>query len=292
MLWRMTRHRPHEMRFGADLRAACGAFTVVGGVAKGAFVRKRSLCGRQAVQVATARNAILHDERVARSEDRAHYFLIRQLGGSARMDQGRSSVLSPGDFFLATSREGSEFSYPSASLQLSIHLPHDELSRLMGKTLAAGRHIAFDSVIGRALDRACRGGGADRGLEDLLALAVRDGAAPDLDLVDAAIGLTARRARDVALTPRDLADLLGVSLRRLQRALAAQQLTAGRLIQQARLSHVRRLLAERPDLTILACATEAGFADISGFNRVFRRECNMTPGQFRQAACRDSPRRR
>lgn len=277
--------------FRDQLRDACGDFAVIGSVSPDASVKKLRLRERQAVQVSTRRNAILHKAHKARADHEENYFLICQLSGSAQMIQGRSATLQAGDFFLATSRHESEFVYPDGSVQLSLHLPHFELSEVIGRALRNGRHFVGDSVIGRALARACGAPGRALEIEDLLAVGIHSGAAPDLSLADAAIRLSARRAGDPTLAPGVLADDLGVTLRSLQRALGAQGLTAGSVILDHRLRRAAHLLAERPDLTILACATEAGFADVSGFNRVFRRERGMTPGQFRKNACRDSPRR-
>ena len=87
---------------------------------------------------------------------------------------------------------------------------------------------------------------------------------------------------DPNLTPAALAGALDVSLRRLQRALAAKGISATAAIQDQRMASVRTLLRSRPDMTVAACAQAAGFPDISRFTRDFRALNGCAPGQYRQ----------
>ena len=147
----------------------------------------------------------------------------------------------------------------------------------------AGLHLRAGSVVARALNRAL--GRLDRGPDEiieLLAIAARDATDGDLGLTDLALHLIARRAGDPGLTPAALAGALDVSLRRLQRALAAKGISATAAIQDQRMQHVRALLRSRSDMTVAACAQAAGFPDISRFTRDFREAHGCPPGQYRQ----------
>ena len=115
-----------------------------------------------------------------------------------------------------------------------------------------------------------------------LAIAARDARDDSLGLTDLALRLIERRAGDPGLTPAALAGALDVSLRRLQRALAAKGISASGAIQDQRMQHVRALLRTRSDMTVAACAQAAGFPDISRFTRDFREIHGCPPGQYRQ----------
>ena len=135
----------------------------------------------------------------------------------------------------------------------------------------------------RALNRAFgRLGNGPEEIVELLAIAGRDAKDRDLDLTDLALHLIARRAGDPGLTPAALAATLDVSLRSLQRALAAKGISATAAIQDQRMQHVRALLRSRSDMTVAACAQAAGFPDISRFTRDFREAHGCPPGQYRQ----------
>ena len=87
--------------------------------------------------------------------------------------------------------------------------------------------------------------------------------------------------RNHDLSIQDMADDLGISTRQLQRGFAAINSTPTRYLLTKRLEHVRRALADRQagrrtDL-ISTIAYEAGFSDLSYFQRCFRKTFGASP---------------
>ncbi|MFD1795163.1 helix-turn-helix domain-containing protein [Paracoccus aurantiacus] len=271
-------------RFQGDLQAVCGAFHVHPAAHHTGSVTTGRLGGLDLVRVATNARAIERGARDAARDHMPHYFLIRQLAGSARMEQrGQHVELAAGDFFLASSTRPALFRYGESSLQASLHLPRPPLAEAFGRMAGAGLHLPGQSVMGRAVARAlARLSSQPDELADLLAIAVKNTDAPELALIAAAQDLIARRASDPSLTPATLSAMLGVSLRQLQRAFSAEAATASGAIAARRMATVCALLRARPDLTVTACAGQAGFPDISRFTRDFRAAHGCTPGQYRR----------
>lgn len=271
-------------RFQADLAAVCGAFRVYPAKRPSGSVKAGRAGGFDLVRVATNASAIERDARDVRRDHNPHYFLIRQLSGSARMQQRDQQVeLAPGDFFLASSTRPSLFRYGASSVQASLHLPRAQIAETLGPNAAAGLHMPYASAVGRALTRSVErlAQGPER-IAELLAIAASEQEHYDLDLFDFALRLIERRAADPGFGPAALAEDLGVSLRKLQRTLAAEQTSASEAIQEHRMQIVCNLLSKRPDMTVTACAEAAGFPDISRFTRDFRQRHGCTPSQFRQ----------
>jgi AraC-like DNA-binding protein len=53
-------------------------------------------------------------------------------------------------------------------------------------------------------------------------------------------------------------------------------------LNEFRVSHARRLLAERDEMTISEIAYECGFHNISNFNKIFKEKTNGTPRQYKK----------
>lgn len=272
-------------RFQGDLLAACGAFRVHPASQPHGSVTAEHFGGFDLVRVATNARAIERDDRDARRDHAPHYFLIRQLAGTARMAQrDRQAVLAPGDFFLASSIRPALFRYGTASVQVSLHLPRSTLACALGPVAAGGLHLPGTSLMGRAVTRALgRLGTAPDEIAELLVIAAQGGDAGGLALTDLALRLIDSRASDPAFCPAALAAAMDVSIRKLQRALEAEGLSASGAIQDRRMRTVRALLRDQPAMTVTACAEVAGFPDISRFTRNFRDLHGCTPGQFRQS---------
>lgn len=271
-------------RFQADLLATCGIFRVSPSARPHGAVSSKRVSGFDLASVTTNARAIERDARDVRRDHDPYYFLIQQLGGHAHMwHRDRQADVGPGDFFLVSSTRPALFLYEGLSIQASLHLPRATMAEAFGPHPGAGLHLRAGSVVARALNRAL--GRLDSGPDEiieLLAIAARDATDGDLGLTDLALHLIARRAGDPGLTPAALAGALDVSLRRLQRALAAKGISATAAIQDQRMASVRTLLRARPDMTVAACAQAAGFPDISRFTRDFRALNGCAPGQYRQ----------
>ena len=270
-------------RFQADLLAVCGVFRVFPSAQPHGAVNSRRVSGFDLASVTTNARAIERDARDVRRDHDPYYFLIQQLGGSAQMwHRDRQAQVGPGDFFLVSSTRPALFTYAGLSIQASLHLPRATMAEAFGRHPAAGLHLPAGSVMARALNRALGrlGDGPDE-IVELLAIAARNAEGHDLRLTELALRLIACRAADPSFSPAALAGALDVSLRRLQRALSAEGISASTAIQDQRMGSVRALLRTRPQMTVAACAQAAGFPDISRFTRDFRAQHGCTPGQFR-----------
>jgi AraC-like DNA-binding protein len=81
----------------------------------------------------------------------------------------------------------------------------------------------------------------------------------------------------------DAADLMGLSVRSLQRALAAEELPYRYLVDNLRFS--KALAALRSDDTeITALALSLGYSDETAFSRAFRRRTGVSPSAYRRSA--------
>lgn len=100
------------------------------------------------------------------------------------------------------------------------------------------------------------------------------------------LDLLAQQCTDPALTAKNVADALDISVRTLHRALAATQETFGPLLIEARLRIACRMLESRifMRMTVSEIARRTGFATPSHFARVFHAFYAMTPSCFRQVA--------
>jgi AraC-like DNA-binding protein len=152
-------------------------------------------------------------------------------------------------------------------------------------------------------DAACLDTGADtralsaafvNHVHDLLALALR----PSRDTWERSTGgLRAARLHAIKsdifarlaqsdLSVNSVAALQGVSPRYVQRLFEEEGTSFTAFVQNARLAQAHRVLSDpfSARLTIAAIAYEAGFPDLSNFNRFFRRRYGVTPSDVRAAA--------
>lgn len=102
---------------------------------------------------------------------------------------------------------------------------------------------------------------------------------------DAMSTILAQRA-DPNLTPRGIADQLKVSLRQLQRAFRAREMTPERAIRRSRVEHALDLLTDRTydGLSIAAIGQYSGFSGGSSLARAMAQEGRPSPSAVRRAA--------
>jgi AraC-like DNA-binding protein len=98
-----------------------------------------------------------------------------------------------------------------------------------------------------------------------------------------------QRLADPALTPFAIAEAHSISLRQLNRILQSDGESPSDWIRRQRLDRCRRdlvdpILASRP---VAAIGARWSFADPATFNRAFRRQFGMPPGEYRQRFARD-----
>ncbi|HEY9639751.1 MAG TPA: AraC family transcriptional regulator ligand-binding domain-containing protein [Coleofasciculaceae cyanobacterium] len=77
-----------------------------------------------------------------------------------------------------------------------------------------------------------------------------------------------------------VAEIIGVSVRTLQRHLNETNLTYSRLIDQVRFDRSVRLLSD-PNIKLADVAVELGYSNAANFTRAFRRWSNISPSSFR-----------
>lgn len=103
--------------------------------------------------------------------------------------------------------------------------------------------------------------------------------------------------RDVAinfhnqgLSVRDIAIRHGVSVRYVQVLFEREGMTFTEYLQNTRLEFAcRRLIDAHGSVRILDIAVEAGFTDLSTFNRLFRKRYGETPSSLRARTGRQIP---
>ncbi|MEM8659405.1 MAG: helix-turn-helix domain-containing protein [Pseudomonadota bacterium] len=87
--------------------------------------------------------------------------------------------------------------------------------------------------------------------------------------------------RNVDISPASAADRLGCSVRNIHKICRNEGTTFGKLLLDARLSAVARILASGQRTKISELAFDCGFNDISHFNKVFRARFGESPTAFR-----------
>lgn len=134
-------------------------------------------------------------------------------------------------------------------------------------------------------------------LQDLAALAI--GSTSEGAEIARRRGLRAARLRAIQadivrnlgsgdIRPTALAARHGVTVRYVHKLFEGEGVTLSRFVLGMRLAHVHRVLSDprSVDSAIGAIAYDAGFSDLSTFNREFRRRYGATPSDIRAAATR------
>ncbi|MBB6731960.1 AraC family transcriptional regulator [Cohnella zeiphila] len=89
------------------------------------------------------------------------------------------------------------------------------------------------------------------------------------------------------VTIESMAESLGYNRAYLSRLFKRQTgMTPIAFLTQARIDHGRRLLRERPELTVEQIASSVGFQDALYFSKLFRRRYGETPTDYRQSVLR------
>ena len=300
-------------QFAADLHRVCGQFEVRPAEARQKMrgtVQVERRAGLEAAHVAADLQQLVRSNREIRQDAGENYFLILQEEGKALMSQNETScLLSPGDMVLIDSACASEFTFfGDFNRQLSLHLPRGEMHARFGYELIRGgisvpRHdptnLALCAVLGKVFGKAPVNAASTIYLREAVfgligaLLHERSGqegfSGIDSDLCGAR-ALASGQAyidshyRNPDLSIQEMADDLGMSLRQLQRGFSAIGSTPTKYLLVKRLEHARRGIDDRRagrrgDL-ISSIAYEAGFSDLSYFQRCFRRAFGTSPKAF------------
>lgn len=249
-------------------------------------------------------------QRTPESASVGHNVILHILETGRRIvsQLGREGTVDPGGGLLVSNAYPSTQVIPNPSRFVLIGVPH-QLMKALAPALedAFVRPLPPDTGVLRLLLRyldVLEDGDALRTVElqqavathvhDLCALAI--GATRDAADVANGRGLRAARLRaikaDIAqnltsgeLSPAALALHQGVTPRYIHKLFESEGTTLSQFVVGQRLARVHRMLADPrwAHRTIGAIAYDAGFADLSNFNRHFRRHFGVTPSDVRAA---------
>jgi AraC family transcriptional activator of tynA and feaB len=288
--------------FRNDLQQVCGAFNVEPTAVRRdelqAHLSVESIGGLELARVGLNADRVHRGHRDIRRDPGEHFFLILQQQGRALLSQGDvSHWVDPGGMFVVDATRSSTFIYEGLySQQLSVHLPREEMRQRFGKRIYGGLNIsstdplaiamtallaklltqpesaaklhtieAFYSVFGALLTERALGAG--------------NTPSADRQLVSRAITMIAERYRSPDFKTQNLADSMGVSLRRLQRAFQVIGETPHERLQRFRITAANEAIQNHTTRTITEVAFGAGFSDLSTFYRAYRKQFGHTPGQ-------------
>lgn len=174
---------------------------------------------------------------------------------------------------------------PAEVFTAAIEQPHRYIGRAFDASTGCAALILAQLV---ALDRLSsqlappQQDAALRSTLELLGAAVGDGTDGAASLVDEIVRHARTRLADPELDPDAIADALGMSRRRLDRAFATTGSSVTRWIWRERAERCRRDMLLEPRANLLELAVRWGFNEASHFTRVFRREFGCTPHAYRR----------
>lgn len=294
--------------FQSDLHQICGSFDLEPPHDRRNHVNGdlsvAHLGGLDIAQVALDADIVTRSAMNIRRDPGNHYFLILQHGGSAKLVQNDVATLAqPSDMFIVDSTRESQFIYNGAlSQQVSVHLPREEMTQRFGSRIHGGLAIdgqdplatAMTALLAKlmsATDPAVQTKIVDAFYSVFGALLVerslgnKGSLDPDRQIVQSALSLIAERYSAHEFSSQALADLLGVSLRRLQRAFQVTGETPHNRIQRFRVEAAHRALqakmAKQLRTSVSSVAFSVGFAELSTFYRLYRKRYGYAPGEVR-----------
>lgn len=293
------------------LRTFCGNFDVTPGadiaVRHGMFGTD-VLGGMEMSHIATNYDGIRRDQKCIRQDDVDCLYLVRQIAGRMVVDHDDAEFeLNPGDCVLLDSTRPMEGFYGVAGVEFAtLHIPRDAMlrdetdyndiefgvSRPVSDPRGGSLNAALSHVRREGLEEH-----ESRGfIVELARLAFRADPrqhslhrfAKATDRATALKELIARHSANHEFSLADLAHLSGMSERQVQRELHARSTSFSRELMRVRMDRVARKLSasgargQKPQIAQIAY--DAGFNDLSNFNRSFRRIHNCTPLEYAKIA--------
>jgi AraC-like DNA-binding protein len=225
-----------------------------------------------------------------------HY---QRYGYSRQSQRGLTCELGPGDLALCASDEPYRLELsathevfvvevPRARLESRLPDLDDRISRPLSGLTPSGRMLnAFLLSLWTEGRRATADPVWEAGVTDafveLLALSLRNAApqAADDPATARLLALIEDRLGDPDLGPIGLAAEMRISVRSLQKLLAARRTTPSAFIMGRRLDHAAEQLRCEPQRSITEIAFSLGFNDSAYFSRCFRRRFNLAPTAYR-----------
>lgn len=242
--------------------------------------------------------------RQIRQADNAFFQIAFLARGRGTLAQGRrTAALRPGDGVIYENTRPFTWDFPERWEASVLSLPSDSvrLAQPERNELSARRldgSAGLSGVVARFLLDLSRHSTeipaqqSERALAQLsdLVITLLSGTGPEHS--DAARRATvlrvkdyiARRLRDPALGPEEIASAAGISTRYLHKLFETEHLTVSLYIRALRLECARdELLDPRHAMrSISAIAHNCGFGDVSGFNRCFKAAFGRSPGELRR----------
>lgn len=277
------------------------------GEAIGGRVRAYEVDGLAVGDIAATAQSMSRTQRLV-DDANAHYILLgMQVQGVGGITQGDRQIrLDPGDCVVLESRRGFELDFTEsfnlwvfAFPQHLVRLGEQDQRRLAAQRVngrnglaAVSRRALLD--LARNADELSRSqsAGALALANDLLVALLSEPLAESRQLAGSLQRTLPLRIKDhiernladPGLDPARVADAFGISTRYLHKLFRPERETVAHYIRDLRLERVRlRLLdscfADRP---ISALAFDAGFGDLSGFNRAFKATYGVSPRELRQ----------
>jgi AraC-like DNA-binding protein len=223
-------------------------------------------------------------------------------GSSIHRQSGTETALGAGDFVIASPHEAYAIDLAAHEL-LVVEFPRAPLAerfpgiddalrqRMSGAT--PGARVFHDFLL--SLWRQSQQGLADPDWQDgvsqvfydLVALAMRGAAKPDMPMPDSALrrrvlGMVEAQLADPGLRTLSLASACNASVRTIQNLFAGMGTTPSAYILERRLARAAERLSAAPEASITEIAFELGFNDSAYFARAFRQRFGVPPREWRR----------
>ncbi|MEY9933775.1 AraC family transcriptional activator of tynA and feaB [Catenulispora sp. GP43] len=280
-------------------------------------VAQRQLAELSIARITSQRQRVRRTDRdIDRSAYQGYYVNLQVRGSSLMTQDGRSTVLRPGDIAIVDTTRPFAFGFQDDFQQLSLFAPKPLLT--LGSAADAATASAAATAAVTTATRVGTAAGPGAAVRHALLSLTHDGLSEDTAarLAAHACGILAialdQRAEphprstplrqdrlhaaaladiDEHLTDADLsasavATRLGVSVRLLYAVFAGRRHSFAGEVRRRRLDHAWRDLQDpvHAHLCVIDVAVAAGFADVTSFHRAFRREYGRTPAQVRKSA--------
>ena len=273
-------------------------------------VAQRELAELSIARITSQRQRVQRTTRdIDRSAYQGYYVNLQVRGSSLMVQDGRSTVLRPGDIAIVDTTRPFTFDFQDDFQQLSLYAPKSLLANGSGTPIptatrvgtatgagAAVRHAFLSLTRGdqstqtasRLAGHACgiQANAHDQPADQHPSEAPRSGALRQERLHTAALADIDEHLTDSDLSPATVAARLGISVRLLYSVFAGRHHSFASEVRRRRLDYAWRDLQDpaRAHLCVIDVAVEAGFTDVSSFHRAFRREYGRTPAEVRRGA--------
>jgi AraC family transcriptional activator of tynA and feaB len=228
-----------------------------------------------------------------------YYANLQVRGTSAMRQEGRTTVLRPGDLAVVDTGEPFAFDFGDDFRQLSFFVPAALLRAQVSGPVRTATRIGTGSGVGAAVRHVLSAlPKADPAVTARLALHAAELLAVALERPVVAAPVRAPRTHALAvadieehltdddLSPAATARRLGVSVRAVHGLFAGRALSYAGTVRRMRLDRAHRDLRDpaRAGLRVIDVAADAGFADVTSFHRAFKQVYGRTPAQVRNQA--------